>query len=72
MFIHFFREKNAYFRAIEEDYSIKDFKDQFLNGKFLGEMDLPDGSFVVFAFLVKKELSERSGKNPSMSLLKRF
>ena len=61
-FIKFFRLKNNKLRYPDEFFDYDDAENNFTEGRKLAEGKLDDGELIVCSFLVKKELTERSGK----------
>ena len=70
-FIHFFRSKNRLFRPLKEDLSHYNNED-FTTGEKIGTIEFPDNTFIICAFKVLKELTERSGKKNQYELGKRI
>ncbi|MEO5357391.1 MAG: Eco57I restriction-modification methylase domain-containing protein [Nitrospirae bacterium YQR-1] len=69
-FNRFFREKSRQFKPMGDKYSYYD-DDHFKDGLKLGEINFSDGdSLIIYAFEVKKELSERSGKKAQYEIAK--
>ena len=60
-FEQFFRQKHDKFNFPYEDLSI-DSLDNFSDGKKIAKAQLEDGEFIICSILVKKKLTERSGK----------
>ena len=67
-FIEFFCAKNDKlgnpYDSLNYDYA----KNNFAEGRKLAEGELDDGKLIVYSFLVKKELTERSGKKEQYNL----
>ncbi len=70
-FIDFFRSKNRLFRPLKEDLNHYNNED-FTSGKKIGTIGFPDNTFIICAFKVLKELTERSGKKKQYELGKRI
>jgi len=68
-FTRFFRAKNNKFSHPNESLHYND--DNFKEGKKLEEIRFTDGNLIVCSFLVKKALSERSGKKAQYELGKK-
>lgn len=71
-FARFFRAKNDRLSYPNETLDYDEFKDNFLEGRKLAEGKLADGELIVCSFLVKKELTERSGKKAQYELGKKI
>ena len=71
-FIHFFRNKNRSFRPVEENLPIYNNNEDFTCGAKIGEIRFQDNNFIICAFQVLKELTERSGKKKQYDLGKRI
>ncbi len=70
-FTDFFRLKNNKFRPVEEDIVIGEV-DKFSNGFKIGEIPFEYKKLGIYAFQVKEELSERSGKKSQYELGKKI
>jgi len=70
-FVHFFRTKNRFFKPLNE-ILISDNKENFSDGKKLGEIKFQDNDLIICAFSVLKELTERTEKKKQYELGKRI
>jgi len=68
-FINFFRSKNRLFRPLKEN--LTNYED-FTSGEKIGTIEFPDNNFIICAFKVIKELTERSGKKKQYELGKKI
>ncbi|MEW6619514.1 MAG: class I SAM-dependent DNA methyltransferase, partial [bacterium] len=71
-FERFFRAKNDKMRYPDEPLGYDDAENNWTEGKILAEGKLDDGELIVCSFLVKKELTERSGKKAQYNLGKKI
>ncbi len=71
-FITFFRVKNNKLRFPNEEIDYIETDDNFTQGRKLAEGKLEDGDLIICSFLVKKELTERSGKKAQYELGKKI
>jgi len=70
-FENFFREKNNKLKFPNENLHINA-SDDFSDGKKIAEAQFEDGEFIICSLLVKKELTERSGKKSQYEIGKRI
>jgi len=70
-FVNFFRFKNPFFKPTQENlYNYTD--EYFTYGEKIGEIKFQDSNFIICAFQVSKELTERTGKKKQYELGKRI
>jgi hypothetical protein len=70
-FVNFFRFKNPFFKPTQENlYNYTD--EYFTYGEKIGEIKFPDSNFIICAFQVSKELTEKTGKKKQYELGKRI
>jgi len=70
-FINFFRSKNRRFRPLKENLTNYNNED-FTSEEKIGTIEFPDNNFIICAFQVLKELTERSGKKKQYEVGKKI